>query len=215
MKIAIVSGTFFPHPGGAQVQVHNLANKLKLNNINVDCYLFDKTNLTNNNYSIIIFNKLLLNVVFLLKYYLNIKIFYFLKIYLKHIIKSKNYDLWHFNFLNYKSLILIETLKELNQKILVTFQGVDVQINKKINYGYRIDNKYDRYLKKIIKKVNIFSCLSKTIYKDLILLGASENKICFIPNSVEIEKFDYKKKEINPKLYLITVARYAEKKKRI
>ena len=104
--------------------------------------------------------------------------------------------------MNYKSLILIETLKELNQNILVTFQGVDVQINKKINYGYRIDNKYDRYLKKIIKKVNIFSCLSKTIYKDLILLGASENKICFIPNSVEIEKFDYKKKEINPKLFL-------------
>ena len=28
MKIAIIAGTFFPHPGGAQVQVHNICNKL-------------------------------------------------------------------------------------------------------------------------------------------------------------------------------------------
>ena len=28
MKIAIIPGVFFPQPGGAQVQTHNLANKL-------------------------------------------------------------------------------------------------------------------------------------------------------------------------------------------
>ena len=28
MKIAIVPGAFFPNPGGAQVQAHNLANKI-------------------------------------------------------------------------------------------------------------------------------------------------------------------------------------------
>ena len=28
MKIAIVAGTFFPLPGGAQVQTHNLSNKI-------------------------------------------------------------------------------------------------------------------------------------------------------------------------------------------
>ena len=28
MKIAFISGVFFPLPGGAQVQTHNLANSL-------------------------------------------------------------------------------------------------------------------------------------------------------------------------------------------
>ena len=28
MKIAYLPGTYFPDPGGAQVQVHNLANRL-------------------------------------------------------------------------------------------------------------------------------------------------------------------------------------------
>ena len=44
MKIAIVSGTFFPQAGGAQVQVHNICNKLIENKIDVECFLFNKTN---------------------------------------------------------------------------------------------------------------------------------------------------------------------------
>ena len=41
MKIAIVAGTFFPLPGGAQVQTHNLANKLIEKKNDVEClYLF-------------------------------------------------------------------------------------------------------------------------------------------------------------------------------
>ena len=44
MRIALIAGIFFPHPGGAQVQIHNLANKLQEQKINVDCYLFEKSN---------------------------------------------------------------------------------------------------------------------------------------------------------------------------
>ena len=46
MKIAIVAGTFFPLPGGAQVQTHNLANKLIEKN-DVDCYIYSPTNIKN------------------------------------------------------------------------------------------------------------------------------------------------------------------------
>ena len=68
--------------------------------------------------------------------------------YLKKIIKKNNYDFWHFIFLNHKCLIMIDCLKQLDQKILVTFQGADIQIDKKINYGLRLDKKYDENLKK-------------------------------------------------------------------
>ena len=29
MKIALITGTFFPHAGGVQIEVHNNANQLK------------------------------------------------------------------------------------------------------------------------------------------------------------------------------------------
>ena len=215
MKIAVIAGIFFPHPGGAQVQIHNLANKLSEKKIEVDCYIFDKADLKNNNYKIILLNKLILSFVFILKYYFNLNLNFIFKIYINKIIKKKRYDIWHFNFVNYKSLILIDCLKDLKQKILVTFQGVDIQINKEIKYGYRLDKKYEKYLKKILDKIDNFSCLSNTIKKDLLNLNVPLEKICIIPNAVEIEKF--KKFKIdrvkNDKINLITVARFSEKKK--
>ena len=75
MRIAFISGVFFPKAGGAQVQIHNTANRLTKLGLNIKLFLFNKTNIKNNNYSIIVLNKFLFNVVYFFKYYLNINIF--------------------------------------------------------------------------------------------------------------------------------------------
>ena len=137
--------------------------------------------------------------------------------YLKKIIKKKNYDVWHFNFINFKSLILINCLKKLKQKIIVTFQGVDIQMDEKISYGYRLNKKYNTFLLQTVKNVDLFLSLSKTIEEDLVKIGIEKNKIFHLPNTVEISKikkiYNSQKKLIKKKMELITVARFAEKKK--
>jgi len=216
MKIAIVNGIYFPEPGGAQTQSHNIANKFYDLGKKIDCYVFNPTNLKNNFYNIIVFNKLITSVVFASYYYFNFDISFFLEVYLKKIIKVKKYDVWHFNHLNFKSLIIIKVLKKLNQKVLVTFQGADIQIEKKINYGYRIDKKYDDFLKKIIKKIDGFASISENIKNDLLSIGVNKKKIFYVPNAIEIKKFQNfknKKTKKNKILKFITVARFAEKKK--
>ena len=67
-------------------------------------------------------------------------------------------------------------------------------------------------LKKVIKKVDLIQAISKTIYKDLIKLNINQKKIVIIPNSINLSKFKLKKRR-NKRLNLITVARFAEKKK--
>jgi len=57
MNIAFVLGTFFPKAGGVQVQVHNIANRLSKTDINVKLFLYNKTNIKNNKYEIILFKK--------------------------------------------------------------------------------------------------------------------------------------------------------------
>ena len=47
MNIALLPGVFFPQPGGAQVQTHNLANKLVKKGHKVDVILLNKTNIKN------------------------------------------------------------------------------------------------------------------------------------------------------------------------
>ncbi len=216
MKIAFILGTFFPKAGGVQVQIHNIANRLSKLGIGVKLFIYNETDIRNNNYEIIIFEKLILNIVFFFKYYLNLNIFFFLNSYISKIIKKNKIDIWHFNFLNFKSLILINILKKYNQKIIVTFHGVDLQIEEKINYGYRLNKKYDSFLKSTLKKIDKFTYLSETIKEDLIKLGVEKKKLVYFPNSVNIEKFEKivsTKNENDGKLHLITVARFSNRKK--
>ena len=216
MNIAFILGTFFPKAGGVQVQVHNIANKLSKTGKNIKLFLYNETNIKNKRYEIIVFKKSLLNIVFFFKYYLNLNIFFILNPYISKMIKTNNIDIWHFNFLNFKSLILINVLKKFNQKIIVTFHGVDLQVDPLIDYGYRLNKKYDSFLKKTIKNIDKFTYLSETIREDLISLGVEEQKLIYFPNSVNIEKFEKTitvRKHNNELLSFITVARFAEKKK--
>lgn len=68
MKIAFISGVFFPLPGGAQVQLHNLANSLIKKGHEVDVYILNKTNIKNNLYNIIIINKFIISFFFTWNY---------------------------------------------------------------------------------------------------------------------------------------------------
>ena len=216
MKIALISGAFFPTAGGAQVQNHNIANKLVEKGIDVELFIFNKTNIKNNKYNIIIFNKFLLNIIYFFKYFLNLDFSFLLKSYISSLIKKFKFDVWHFSFLNFKSLILINILKKYNQEIIVSFHGADIQIDRSINYGYRLNKKYDFLLKNTLKQIDKFTYISDTIKDDLLALGVHKDKLIYFPNSVNIEKFekcslsDLKKSKV---LNLITVARFAEKKK--
>ena len=216
MRIAFISGVFFPKAGGAQVQIHNIANRLSKLGLNVKLFLFNKTNIKNNNYSIIVLNKFIFNIVYFFKYYLDMNIFFLLNPYILKLTKKYKIDIWHFSFLNFKSLILINILKNLDQKIVVTFHGIDIQIDRSINYGYRLDEKYDVFLKNTLKRIDKFTYISNTIRDDLLALEVYKDKLIYFPNSVSIEKFENcslpnlkKSKTLN----LITVARFAEKKK--
>ena len=118
--------------------------------------------------------------------------------------------------MNLKTIYLLNTLKSLKQKIVLTFHGIDIQIDKKINYGYRLNKKYEKKLKGAIKNIDIFFSISKNIYNDIINLGIAKDKIIIVPNSVDIEKFSKIKNidtKIEDKIKLITVTRFAKDKK--
>ena len=111
MRVAFIPSTFLPWVGGAEIQTHNIANKIVELGHKVDIFLLDEPRISNNNYKIILLNKLLINIVFILKYYLNLEIFSFLKFYFRRVCENKKYDVWHFHSVNYKTLIYIKILK--------------------------------------------------------------------------------------------------------
>jgi glycosyltransferase involved in cell wall biosynthesis len=214
MKIALITGTFFPHAGGVQIEVHNNANQLKKRGNEVDVFVNKSVSLKNNDYKIIKLNYIKLTFLYIFKFYLNLNLNFFFRFFDLRLI-NLNYNIYHFHFLNFKSLILIEFLKFHQKKIIVTFHGADIQIEKKINYGFRINENYDLYLKKVIGKIDCFQCISKNIFNDLKKIGIKGNKIINISNSIKINKFKKIKRKIRLKktIKLITVGRYAKYKK--
>ena len=216
MKIAIIPGVFFPQPGGAQVQTHNLANKLVQMGHEVDVLLLNKTNIKNNLYKTLVINKLILSFFFYLNEIFKINFPFYLKLYLKRIIEKKNYDVFHFQLLNFKTLYILELLKDLDQKVVVTFQGIDIQIDNNIKYGYRLNKSYEKRFLNILTKIDKFFSISENIKKDLLNLGINQNKITMIPNAIVKQKFlklEETRKNINKKIFLVTVARFAKEKK--
>ena len=213
LKIAFIPSTFLPLVGGAEIQTHNLANMISQKGCEVDVWSTKKNYYNKRLYKINNFNKLIINLTYLLRYYLNIEFNFFLKTYLTNLIKTKKYDIWHFHSVNFKTLIISQILKELNQKVVFTFQGADIQLKRKIKYGYRLDVKYDRLLKKNLKKIDRIHSISEEIEKELLQLNFPQKKILRIPNCIKLKKFRKFKIKKSKYLTLITVARYAEKKK--
>ena len=212
MKIAFIPSTFLPIYSGAEIQSHNIANRLSEKNYKIEVWNSYIPKIKNNKYNLKKFNNLFVNLIFFCNYYLNLNLKFFLKVYFKFLIKNNFYDVWHFQSLNFKTLLYLDILISLKQKTMVTFHGADIQINKKINYGYRLDSKYDFLLRKVIKKVDVIQAISKTIYNDLIKLNVKKSRIVILPNSIFTPKLKLRKKK-NKKFSLITVARFAEKKK--
>ena len=215
MKVAFVSGVFFPDPGGVQVQIHNFANKLISLGHNIKVFIFSDSKQKNNKYQIVVFNKIIINLVYFMEYYFKINLTFILNFYISLIVNKYKFDLWHFNFINYKSLLLIKALRKNNQKIIVTFHGADIQINEQINYGNRLNKKYDFLLKKTLDDVNAYTYISNTIKQDMLNIGIKKENLFHIPNSVNLDKFEKieKTKKYTDELNFITVARFSEKKK--
>ncbi len=215
MKIAFIPSTFLPWLGGAEIQSHNTANKLSEMGNEVDIFLLKKVKISNKKYNILELNKIIINIVFLFKYYFKIDLRFLLKIYFKKLCSKKNYKVWNFQSVNFKTLLYIKPLKELNQKVIITFHGADIQKDTNIRYGYRFDSKYEELLKKTLKIIDKVYAISDTIINELTLLDYPKNKIVKIPNSIEIKKFrEYEDiKKDGDTIKFITVARYYEKKK--
>ena len=101
--------------------------------------------------------------------------------------------------------------------------GEDVQIDKEIGYGLRLDQKMDKKIRKVLHSVDTLIALTNTMsdtYKDL---GVYGNNVSLVPNGVAVDDFnlgetfdsDSIRNKYNVKSdvpLLLTVGRYHKKK---
>jgi len=82
--------------------------------------------------------------------------------------------------------------KEINQldiPVVLRTAGDDIQTNKKLNYGIRLNNNRDKMIKNGLKDVDKLVAISPAITREYLQLGLQSNNIIEIGNGINVDNF--------------------------
>lgn len=77
-----------------------------------------------------------------------------------------------------------------NMPLVVTPHGRDIQVIPEINYGMRMNPDLNVKINRAVARANICTAISKDIVNSIMDAGAAREKIAYIANGVDLERFD-------------------------
>ena len=223
MNIIHVSFSFLPVIGGAEIVVHNLAQMQgdKGDKVSVlTSWNIWRKNKYAKSYSVL---PLLPKTISLVKYcsQLNVNVDWILGVQLIAYIYIKKIDVCHVNYAFMEGFSFYRLLKFFNVPRILTSHGGDIQYDRSLNYGMRLDPHIDRMIRTSINQYTKLTAVSESMRTEYLKLGVENKKIDIIPNGCDIKKFQRmvdvcsikKKYGINKKTRIIlTVGRNTDTK---
>lgn len=193
LNIALVTSSFLPSLGGAEIGVHNIALHLiekghkpvVITSASVVVAL--KRSGISFPYKVVSFPPkiwwLFYNFPSVASRILN----------LFFTIQKKRFsiDVWHVTF-GYPTGISMILFAEnnANNPYIIRCVGEDIQKDRKIGYGMRLDPKIDEIVSNIMPRAKRVVATTDSILQEYKNLGIDERKITFIPNGVDVRRFN-------------------------
>lgn len=202
--------------GGSQIFTYNLIKYLSLNHT-VHLYLPYRAYLKAKKLNII--ENVNIYPIFYYEYFLANNFRYILNARLKYFQKKNKYDVWQVIGAYPAGWIT----KDLSSIVPISLRshGDDIQKNNILDYGVGRNIKIDKRIKISLSKMNSLVALTNTVSLCYKSYNIKEEKICEIPNGVQLKRFKKKidKKNIRMRygikdneLFILTVGRYHLKK---
>ena len=105
---------------------------------------------------------------------------------------------------------------------ILTPHGADIHMVPEVGYGLRLDAEKDRKIRKAVGGADMLTAISASVEDSLLSAGADPDRICHIPNGVDLDRFakgKLSKGEVCTKLGLpsdakiiLTIGRYEPRK---
>jgi len=192
MKIAIFSYTFFPNVGGAEITLDQLIRYLKDRGHTVILYVPFIMWLKNirQRYSYLIRPYFIPWFHTLFKYVPWIYLF-FTKWYFSFLQFFNKFNVW-IAWMAYPAGVALGNWQNKRVKRIVRCAGRDIQVDKSIGYGDRIDKRIDFLIRKHLPRLDFLVALSKSVKEEYIRIKVDENKIVEIPCGVDFKYFEYR-----------------------
>jgi glycosyltransferase involved in cell wall biosynthesis len=206
----MVSHSFLPTIGGAELVVHNLSKHLAKSGEDVFVFTHHKKDKTTfqSNYNIQYYPRTPKEIaqgytfaisLLLMKIKLNFNLIHV------HVAKIGYYA--------------TKIKRLLNVPIVITTHGRDIQKYHEIGYGFRLDPKWNRRIEYALKNADLVTAIGSSTNREYLNMGISRERIADIPNGVDFKRFNEPHQNIREILGLsedtkivLGVGRYDQKK---
>ncbi|HCJ66768.1 MAG TPA: hypothetical protein DHV62_05430 [Elusimicrobia bacterium] len=192
MKIALVTYSFLPDIGGAQITLHNLALRLSKKGhlivVLVPFSIWSKLKGKRN------------KLEYKIAPYFSAKIFSYLKKYpesyskitdlqFSHFQRKYRFDIW-LAWMSYPTAVAVgHWASKRNIPYAVRCAGADIQLFPEIGYGDRLDKDIDNLVRYWLPKANMLIALTNSVALEYKKIGISDEKITIIPCGVDNRRF--------------------------
>ena len=218
LKVCLISSSYLPNEGGAEIGLHNIAlNLIKKNHNPIVVTSFThKYNLSKKR--IILPYKV---IGLPPKFFHSIEMFTsfsFFSNFIYNILQKRfNFDFWHATFGFPTGISVIRFCNKYKIPYSVRCVGEDIQLEKSIDYGMRKKNKIDKSIKKWLPKADCLIATTSTVESEYKKLGVSPRNIIKIPNGIDLDRIKMIKKLNSKKLkkkkiIFLALGRYHPKK---
>ncbi len=210
MKICVVSHSFFPTIGGAELVVHHLSKHMTM--IGEDVVVFTHhrkyNTLIKSNYNVKFYPRTPKEFV---QGYIFATSLFILQ-------RRFNFDLVnvHVAKMGYYATKIKRILKV---PIVITTHGRDIQKFPEIGYGFRLDPIWNERIEYALKNADLVTAIGSSTKNEYLKIGVPIERIAYIPNGVDLKRFKETHQNIRKILKLanntkivLAVGRYDVKK---
>ncbi len=109
-----------------------------------------------------------------------------------HLDKKHQFEFWHVTMAYPTGCGIVhyaETAKH-DVKYLIRCAGEDIQKNKEIGYGLRLDLKLDKMISYYLKRAKRLVAITDSVYQEYLELGIAEECIRRVPNGIPLRRFN-------------------------
>ena len=198
LKIGLFSSSFLPSVGGVEVGLHNIAMFLKeKGHVPTVITAFSHANKIKSKkiklpYKVIGYPPKVFSIMKILPSFSG----RFLDFFYTYLHRKYRFDFWHATFIYPIGISIINFCNKKNINYLIRGVGEDIQIDKKLNYGMRLDKEINNIIVKKLSLAKNLVAVSKSIKIEYKKLNIPKNKILDIPNGINLKritKFKHKK----------------------
>ncbi len=206
MKIAIISSTFFPRLGGAEIMMHNLGSALSQAGHEVHMVVPGSSSLR------AFHPKYILTPLAIPRGSVRFGLFdYVMMSNLIHLQRKHQFDVWQV-FVTYPpGYAAVLAKRFVNVPVVISATGKDIQRMPEIGYGLRLDKRTDRKIRKAVVKADALVTISEAMTAAYLDADARPESIVTIPNGIWYDRFhqavlhrEQIKKKVRTELQILT-----------